>query len=307
MGSPPPPDESKAAIARLFTETSQRHDTVGNGLFRHFGRLLVERLDLTGNEMLLDVAAGAGASLFPAAEQLHDGGHVIGVDLAPGMVTRLETEIESRGVANAEARLADAEALPFDDGSFDAIVCGFGLFFFPDLAGALAESYRVLRSGGAFAASTFTPRGLASLDRIWRLISTHAPVPDPDPPEERLDRPRQLRAVLGAAGFAQVTVEAAPFESVFDGFDEWWGWIWSMEFSDVLARMDPETLGRFRRYALQRLSKGDERAPIRSRMDALLTIARKPPARAGGVDRPGPAEQRHPADRRLTSRRRSGQ
>lgn len=63
---PGDPDESKAVIARLFTQTSRCHDTVGNGLFRHFGRLLVERLDLLASRRR-ERAASTGPARLVAA------------------------------------------------------------------------------------------------------------------------------------------------------------------------------------------------------------------------------------------------
>jgi O-methyltransferase/aklanonic acid methyltransferase len=266
----------KAAIARTFSTTSPYHDSVGPPLFAHFGRSLVARLELRGDERILDVAAGTGATLFPAAERLGDDGRVIGVDLAPGMVDRLKAEIVRRHTVTAEARVADAEALPFDDGAFDALVCGFGLFFFPDVDGALAEFRRVLRPGGAIAASTFTERGSASFDRIWQLISAYAEIPGPAAGLRSLDRADELRDALGAAGFERIDVDVAPFELTFAGVDEWWAWLWTMEFRDSLAPLSPPTLGGLRRYAAEQLADGDERKPIRFQMDALLTLAHAP-------------------------------
>lgn len=273
------PDDAalKSAIARLFSATSSDHDSLGPPLFAHFGRLLVERLELKGDERILDVAAGTGATLFPAADRLGNGGRVVAVDLAPGMVDRLQAEIMRRHTANAEAYLADAEALPFRDGLFDALICGFGLFFFPDLERALAEFRRVLRPGGAIAASTFTRLGSTSIDRIWQLISAHAPVPGPSPGVRRLDQADELRDTLTAAGFERVEVEVAPFELTFVDVDEWWAWLWSMEFRESLARLSPTARDRLRRDAAEQLAGGDERASIRFRMDALLTLAHAPP------------------------------
>ena len=62
-------------------------------------------------------------------------------------------------IENAEALVGDAESLPFQDETFEAVICGFGLFFFPDADRALGEIRRVLRPGGQLALSTFTRAG----------------------------------------------------------------------------------------------------------------------------------------------------
>jgi len=118
------PREQKRAIASVFTRTSATHDTVGTPLFAHFGQMLVDRAELAAGERVLDVAAGTGATLFPTARRVGHGGRVVGIDLAPGMIDRLRAEISARGSSNAEARVADAEELPFGDESFDVVLCG---------------------------------------------------------------------------------------------------------------------------------------------------------------------------------------
>lgn len=269
-------DALKRAIARVFTETSTTHDTIGTRLFAHIGVQLVDRLGLTGGEQILDIAAGAGATLLPAAGRLANGGRVEGIDLAPGMVQRLREELVRRHVEHADVRLADAEDLPFDDGSFDAVVCGFGLFFFPNLDRALRECHRVLRPGGTIAASTFARRGSASVDRIWALVGADGSTHRGSPNVQRLDRPGELRVALGTAGFVSIKVERLPYELAFAGFDEWWAWLWTMEFRERLAGMDADSLERVRASAVLKLSDGDERKRISFPMDALLTIARRP-------------------------------
>jgi SAM-dependent methyltransferase len=256
----------KEALARLFSTTSALHDSAG-GLFAHFGSRLVGWSQLKAGAHVLDVAAGAGASLVPAAERVGPGGTVVGVDIAPGMVARLEQVIEANRLPNAQALVADSEQLPFDDGSFDAVLCGFGLFFFPNPLRALTEFRRVMRSDGMVALSTFTRDGSASMDRIWQRIGKYMPVPPPSPDEMRFHEPAHLIAILDRAGFVDVEVEMSPFEVALPDGDAWLAWLRSMEFVEYLDRMSPAMLEEFR-----------SAAEIRFTMDALLTRARKPPA-----------------------------
>jgi ubiquinone/menaquinone biosynthesis C-methylase UbiE len=263
----------KQRYARLFSRTSKVHDSVG-GLFAHFGSLLVERAELKPGDRVLDIAAGTGASLVPAAQRVGPTGRVVGVDLAPGMVDRLRDVIEAAQVGNAEALVADAEELPFRDDSFDAVLCGFGLFFFPDPLCALTEARRVLRAGGVVALSTFTRDGSASMDSIWQRIADHIPVPPPADDEVRFHEPAQLLGALAAAGFLGAESDVAPFDVVLANVDAWLGWLRSMEFGQYVERMGPARLERFRRAAEAEFA-GETGAPqIRFKMDALLTRAR---------------------------------
>ena len=271
------PGTSKEAIARVFTRTSESHDTVGTPLFAHFGRLLVDQVGLRPADRVLDVAAGTGASLFPAAGRVGDAGHVIGVDFAAGMVDQLRARIAAQGVTNAEAQVADAEDLPFPDASFDAVLCGFALFFFPDAARALGEFRRVLRPNGRLAIATFSKEGSATFDRTWERISAHiAGPPPPSADHVEFDEPRQLRDALHGAGLVDVDVEESPLEVVLADVDAWWAWLWSFEFFESLERMDGETRDRFRASAAADFAALPGAPEIRMRMDVWPTTARKP-------------------------------
>ena len=267
-------DPDKQALADLFSGTSPTHDAVG-GLFAHFGSLLVERAQLSPGHRVLDVAAGTGASLVPAARRVGSSGHVIGLDLAPGMVDRLRDVLGQHRIQNAEALVGDAESLPFQDEHFDAVLCGFGLFFFPDPDRALAEMRRVLRPGGVLAVSTFTRTGSDSMDAIWGLLAAFVPVPTPAERERRFDEPGRLLNALSRAGFEEADVEPSPFELVFPDIDTWFSWLRSMEFGQHLARMTPTMLRQFRQSASIKFSARPDGSEIRLRMDAYFTIGRK--------------------------------
>ena len=221
------------------------------------------------------MGAGTGATLLPAARQVGPSGHVIGIDLAPGMVDGLARAIAAEGLTNADAELGDGEDLSFADSSFDAVLCAFTLFFFQDRARALNGFRRVLRPGGTLAVSTFTSEGSDSIDRVWERISEYIERPPPGL-EVQFDEPGQLHEVLAAAGFVGIEVEESPLEVVMPTFEDWWAWLWSMEFRDALERMDAQTLNRFRTSAAMDLGDGPGAPAIAFRMDALLTRARKP-------------------------------
>ena len=268
-------DSDKQELADLFSATSAAHDSVG-GLFAHFGALLVERAALSPGDRVLDVAAGTGASLMPAARRVGAGGRVVGLDIASGMVARLRELIEDQNVENAEALVGDAESLPFDDGHFDAALCGFGLFFFADTMRALAEIKRVLRTGGGFAVSTFTRKGSDSMDATWKRIGAFMPVPVPAKRERRFDERSHLVIALAGAGFEDVEVTESPFEVVLPDIDTWITWLRAMEFGEYLARMTPDTLDQFRRSAVEDFAHRSGGPEVRFRMDAYITLARKP-------------------------------
>ncbi|MCB0962615.1 MAG: methyltransferase domain-containing protein [Acidimicrobiales bacterium] len=150
----PSPEEAKAAVGGTFSAAAATYDQVID-FFGPFGRALVAAADLRPGQQVLDVACGRGACLYPTLEAVGPEGSVLGIDLAEGMVEALRADLDARGVANAEVRQGDAEALDVPDASVDAATGGFMIFFPPDPPAVLRELHRVLRPGGTLALSIF--------------------------------------------------------------------------------------------------------------------------------------------------------
>lgn len=119
----------KARAKTQFNTVAIEYDA-GPGCFAHFGRRLVSAAEIQPGQRVLDVASGRGAVLFPCAEQVGKAGEVIGVDLADEMVRATNEEGARRGMSG-RVQVMDAEHLDFPDGTFDRVLCGFWIMFFP--------------------------------------------------------------------------------------------------------------------------------------------------------------------------------
>lgn len=245
-------------------------------LFLHHGEQLVEWARVQPGDEVLDVAAGTGASLIPAARRAGPRGRVVGIDIAPGMVAQLSDAIAAQGLANASVLVADAESLPFAAGSFDVLLCGFALFFFTSVEAALAEFRRVLKPDGLLAVATFTEAGSRSIDRTWAVLEQYAEVPPPPDPDARFDNPGRLREVLAAAGFADLEVRVEPYQVSLAGPDAWWQWIRSMEFREHVDRLSPDKQAALRASAAREFGDASRPGKISFPMDALLARALAP-------------------------------
>jgi demethylmenaquinone methyltransferase/2-methoxy-6-polyprenyl-1,4-benzoquinol methylase len=128
----------------MFDAIAPRYDLVNRlmtfGLDQGWRRGTIAALALPPGSLLLDVACGTG-DLSRLAQRRHY--RVIGADLSSGMLVANHT--------GTPLLQADCSRLPFPDGTFDGLVCGYALRNFTDLAGALAETARVLRPGGRLA------------------------------------------------------------------------------------------------------------------------------------------------------------
>jgi len=116
-------------------------------IFEPYAGELAERVAARAPGRVLEIAAGTGVVTRRLAASLPQGCAIVATDLNPGM---LEQARQVGTVRPVEWRTADAQQLPFEDASFDAVVCQFGVMFFPDKAKAFAEARRVLRPGGLF-------------------------------------------------------------------------------------------------------------------------------------------------------------
>src|SRR5690242_5059303 len=147
--------DSKQRVATLFSLISEDYDQGEVEFFSKFATALVEFAELRTGERVLDVGCGRGAVTFPAAEAVGERGHVEAIDIAPGMVDLLASDLAQRGIVNVDVRVGDAEAPDVEAGSIDAVLASLVLFFLPDLGAALQAYRRALRPGGRLAFTTF--------------------------------------------------------------------------------------------------------------------------------------------------------
>jgi ubiquinone/menaquinone biosynthesis C-methylase UbiE len=116
-------------------------------IFEPYAEDIVRRLAPRSLSRVLETAAGTGVVTRALASNLPESVSIVATDLNEAMLEQAQAVGTSRPV---EWRQADAAALPFADGTFDAVICQFGVMFFPDKAKAFAEAHRVLRPGGVF-------------------------------------------------------------------------------------------------------------------------------------------------------------
>ncbi len=171
-------------------------------IFEPYAADLVERLRSRPVSRLLEIAAGTGVVTRALAASLPASTEIVATDLNQAMLDQARVAGTARSVV---WRQADAMQLPFEDASFDAVVCQFGAMFFPDKAHAFAQARRVLRRGGVF------------IFNVWDRIEDNEFAMEvtgalaamfPDDPPMFLARtphgyhdPRQIERDLAAAGF----------------------------------------------------------------------------------------------------------
>jgi SAM-dependent methyltransferase len=161
----------KAKHAAMWASGSYR--TVAGEVVGPLGGILVETVDVQRGQRVLDVAAGTGTSALPAARR---GAVVTATDLTPELLEVGRATADDEGL-ELTWQTADAEALPFADGEFDAVLSCIGVMFAPHHQQAADELVRVCRSGGTVGVLSWTPEGF-----IGQLFATMKPYAPPPPP-----------------------------------------------------------------------------------------------------------------------------
>ena len=163
------------------------------------GELLCEAVDLRPGQRVLDVAAGNGNATLAAARRWAD---VTSTDYVAALLER------GRARAAAERlpvtfQEADAEDLPFADGSFDVVLSVFGVMFTPNQEQAAQELLRVCRPGGKIGLANWTPDGF--IGHVFRTIGKYVPPPPGVKPPALWGTEQRLRELFGD-GIAELTV-----------------------------------------------------------------------------------------------------
>ena len=135
------------------------------------GENLCEALDLRAGQSVLDVAAGNGNVTLAAARRWCD---VTSTDYVGALLERGRARAQAEGW-QIEFKEADAEALPFKDGSFNAVVSTYGVMFTANQDKAAAELIRVCKSGGKIGLANWTPDGF--IGQVFKTIGKHVPPP----------------------------------------------------------------------------------------------------------------------------------
>jgi ubiquinone/menaquinone biosynthesis C-methylase UbiE len=263
--------DKKRILRDVFSRGAQGYAEIG--YFQIFGRRLVEFADVDEGAHVLDIACGRGACLFPAIEKVGTKGNVIGIDLSEGMVRETGEEIKRRGLGNATLRVMDAESLDFVDGEFDRILCAFAMQFFPDLDKALNETYRVLRLGGSFAASTWS----AYEDKSWswfdELVEDYGAGLSLG--SNALDEAGKITPWLERVGFEEIHTIPSRVDAVFLSEDDYWNMRWSVSGRAGLERLAPNRLAEFKNQVFEKMRDQKEPDGFHMQLEALFISGSK--------------------------------
>jgi ubiquinone/menaquinone biosynthesis C-methylase UbiE len=243
-------------------------------LFRQWAPRVADAAGLEPGQKVLDVACGTGVLAREAVRRVGPSGAVTGLDRNEGMLA-----VARREVPSLEWQPGRAEALPFADGTFDAVVCQFGLMFFEDRVAALEEMWRVLRPrGGRLALAVWDALdrspGYAAMTGLLRRLFGDRIANEMRAPFA-LGDPAILRSLFAQAGIPEVEVRTLDGTARYPSLEAWVrtdvkGWTLADLIDDAQYRMLLEEAG----MELSPYVQGDGTVVFRS--PAHIAIATKP-------------------------------
>jgi len=206
-------------------------------LAEKFNEPLLDAADLEPGQRVLDLACGAGEPALSAARRVAPDGLVTATDLLPEMLVACRERAGAAGIANIDFRVADMAALPFNDRSFERVICRFGIMFVPDPVAAMLEARRVLVAQGKSAWMVWGPLDDNTLQSVLQHEARAAlSLPaDPDLPQFRFARSGLIANVLNAAGFTDVTEQELRFKPAPKHGSRFWQANLEMSFARDLA------------------------------------------------------------------------
>lgn len=241
---------------------------VADELIPELGQVLVEASEIGPGDRVLDIAAGTGNAAVPAALA---GADVTASDLSPELleigqahaaqIASGSASAEEAGAGSITWRVADAEALPFDDAAYDVVISCVGIMFAPFHEKAAAELVRVVRPGGRIGLISWTPEGF-----IGQMFATMKPFMAP-PPEGAQPPPRwgDETHVRGLLGDAVSDVRAEKRTVAIDSFDT------GAEFRDFFKACYGPTIVAYRGIAEDEARTAELDAALAELGDRYLT------------------------------------
>jgi ubiquinone/menaquinone biosynthesis C-methylase UbiE len=216
---------------------------MGPLLFEPFAKHVAESVRVVRPELILETAAGTGIATRAVSNAL-PGATIVATDINPAVVAFAAEQAHSERVTFQQA---DAQDLPFDDATFDLVLCLFGVMFFPDKVRANTEAARVLRPGGRYVLVSFNrldlnPVPKAAGEAVGSLF--------PEDPRYMERGPfsytdsGMIENDLRAAGFEEIELETIELRSRVSAGDAAYGIVLGSPFRGEIERIDASALER---------------------------------------------------------------
>jgi ubiquinone/menaquinone biosynthesis C-methylase UbiE len=271
------PDQQRL-IWNHFAAGWKKWDAELLGWQRPFCDAIIQDARLQPNATVLDVASGTGEPGLTAAALVPDG-KVALTDISVGMLHVAAEKAAAQGLHNVSFTACNATALPFEDETFDVVLCRFGFPYFPDLRAALREMVRTAKHGARVSAAVWgraaqNPWATLVLGTLAQHAEQHA-VPRPRvwmPGVFRYSAPGFMTRMFREAGLVEVAERTVSTDLVRESPETYWAFILDIATTVALglAEADDETQRLIRSNVFQLLDRYEHEGALRLRSTATI-------------------------------------
>ncbi|MEO8211144.1 MAG: class I SAM-dependent methyltransferase [bacterium] len=258
-----------AAFTGSIPENYEKY--LGPLLFEPYALDLTERINIKGVISVLEIACGTGRLTKHLRKLLPADVKLIATDLNEAMIDTSKKFIGDEGI---NFQPADAQELPFEDDSFDLVVCQFGIMFFPDKQKALSEIHRVLRKDGCFLFNTWDKIENNQLTHTANTIVTE--FFDNDPPvfyqtPFSMHDTDAIKKLLEDSSFREIEITKVKKEGVSPSSeDAVKGLLYGNPIHMEIESKNPEALGKIKKEIQSEIVKRFGDHPVVTKLNAIV-------------------------------------
>lgn len=259
-----------------ITNNNQLFDTVAH-TYDHVGFLSIAAqhtasiIDVQQGETILDVATGTGEIASLLSERMGGTGHVFGTDISEVMIN-----VAQHKCPEVSFLIGEATALPFEDQTFDQVVCGIGLFFVPNMLAAIQEWKRVLKPGGHIVFTAFSQGLLGCLPELWRNHLDEYGLKPNGPPLNRIGTPYFAYELLTQAELANVQAKTTRLSHSYENPTARWDEILAGLEGTILSTLHPKQIAQIQAEHFEKLQHVFDDEPLTVPIPLIIASGQKP-------------------------------
>lgn len=242
------PNDHYQSVTNTFNHVADRYDGDLQRFFQIAADAVCSRINLNEGQRALDLATGTGNVSSRLALQ-NPRARITGIDLSDGMLSQAKEKVTR--LSNVDFQIMSIDALDFEDNTFDAITCGYGVFFAPDMCDVFKETWRTLKSGGTAYFTSFVEQAFEPYSQ--QFINDMAEFgTEIEPPEwKNLLTPEGYPTLAAQSGLPKPTLSVLDIHLHYpNGVDDWWDLLNSTGYAGYIKNLGDSDRERFKQQHL---------------------------------------------------------